>query len=140
MKSTVSRTWSDLNNQVENVKAALAKTEVATLSSEEIERRRDRLITQIWESADHSTQLMHALSEQLAGIMQGLGDGASLVDVTAALESENEDLRERVDQYADLAQVGLALGLVQHEFAGQVRNINRGLAALKPWADLNKRP
>jgi len=138
VKSTISRTWSELNSQVENVKAALAKTEVASLSPEEIERRRDRLITQIRESADHSTQLMQALSEQLAGIMQGLGDGASLVDVTAALESENEDLKERVDQYADLAQVGLALGLVQHEFAGQVRNINRGLEALKPWADRNK--
>lgn len=32
----------------------------------------------------------------------------------------------------------MALGLVQHEFAGQVRNINRGLEALKPWAIKNR--
>lgn len=137
VKGTISRTWSELSAKVEGVKIDLARTEVASLPPEEIERRRDRLIGQIRESADHSTKLMAALSEQLSGIVQGLGDSTSLVDVTAALESENEDLKERVEQYTELAQVGLALGLVQHEFAGQVRNINRGLEALKPWADRN---
>lgn len=138
VKSTLNRTWSELSARVENVKIDLAKTEIAALDPEEIEHRRDRLVAQIRESADHSMQLMSALSDQLSGIMQGLGDGTTLTDVTAALESENEDLRERVDQYTELAQVGLALGLVQHEFSGQVRNINRGLEALKPWADRNK--
>lgn len=137
IKSTIGRTWSDLNNQVEQVKADLARTEVATLSSEDIERRRDRLIEQVRSTAERSTELMRSLSDQLGSIMQGIEDGASLTEVTAALETENDELKERVDQYAELAQIGLALGLVQHEFAGQVRNINRGLEALKPWADRN---
>lgn len=137
IKSTIGRTWSDLNNQVEQVKADLARTEVATLSYEDIERRRDRLIEQVRATAERSTLLMTSLSDQLSGVMRGIEDGASLTDVTAALESENDELKERVDQYAELAQIGLALGLVQHEFTGQVRNINRGLEALKPWADRN---
>ncbi|MGU3495099.1 ATP-binding protein [Xanthobacteraceae bacterium A53D] len=137
IRSTIGRTWSDLNNQVEQVKADLARTEVATLSSEEIERRRDRLIEQVRATTDRSTQLMTSLSDQLSGIMRGIVDGASLTDVTAALESENDELKDRVDQYAELAQIGLALGLVQHEFTAQVRAINRGLEALKPWADRN---
>ncbi len=137
IKSTIGRSWSDLNNQVEQVKADLARTQVATLSSEDIERRRDRLIEQVRATADRSTQLMTSLSDQLSGIMHGIEDGASLTDVTAALESENDELKDRVDQYAELAQIGLALGLVQHEFTGQVRNIHKGLEALKPWADRN---
>jgi len=138
VKSTIGRTWAELSRQVETVKADLAKTEVAKLAPEEIERRRDRLIEQVRTSADRSSQLMQALTEQLAGIMRGFADNSSLVDESAALETENEELKERVDQYAELAQVGLALGLVQHEFSGQVRNINRGLDALKPWADMNE--
>ncbi|MEA4837169.1 MAG: ATP-binding protein [Rhodospirillaceae bacterium] len=138
IKATINRTWSDLSTQVELVKSDLARTEVATLSPEDIERRRDRLIEQVRGSAERSMQLMQSLSEQLAGVMDGLSNQGSLAEVTAALESENDELRERVDQYSDLAQVGLALGLVQHEFSGQVRNINRGLEALKPWADRNR--
>uniref|UniRef100_A0A9E7ZN79 ATP-binding protein n=1 Tax=Bosea sp. NBC_00436 TaxID=2969620 RepID=A0A9E7ZN79_9HYPH len=138
IKATIRRSWGDLSNQVESVKSDLARTEIATLTPEDIERRRDRLIEQVRGAAERSTQLMQSLGEQLTTIMAGLDDPVSPSEVTAVLESENEELRERVDQYADLAQIGLALGLVQHEFAGQVRNINRGLEALKPWASKNR--
>lgn len=138
VRATIKRSWGDLSNQVETVKSDLARIEIGTLSAEDIERRRDRLIDQVRGAADRSTQLMQSLGEQLTTLMAGLDDPLSHSDVTAVLESENEELRERVDQYADLAQIGLALGLVQHEFAGQVRNINRGLEALKPWANKNR--
>lgn len=138
LRATINRAWADLSNQVELVKADLARTEIATLTPEEIERRRDKLIDQVRASAERSTMLMEALNEQLVSVMDGVANQNSLVDVTAALESENDELKERVDQYADLAQIGLALGLVQHEFTGQVRNINRGLDALRPWAARNR--
>ncbi|NTI50968.1 ATP-binding protein [Agrobacterium rhizogenes] len=138
IRATINRTWADLSNQVETVKSDLARTEVATLTPTEIEHRRDRLIDQVRGSAERSTQLMDALGEQLRSVMEGMADQHDLLDVTAALESENDELKQRVDQYADLAQIGLALGLVQHEFSGQVRNINRGLDALKPWASRNR--
>lgn len=138
IRATISRTWSDLSNQVELVKSELARTEVATLTPEQIERRRDTLIDQLRGSSERSTQLMDALGDQLRSVMDGMTNQSSLVEVTAALESENDELKERVDQYAELAQIGLALGLVQHEFSGQVRNINRGLDALKPWASRNQ--
>jgi signal transduction histidine kinase len=138
IRNTINRSWSDLSTQVEMVKSDLARTEVASLKPEEIERRRDKLIDQVRDSAERSTQLMEALSEQLKSVMEGINEQGSLIEVASALESENDELKERVDQYADLAQIGLALGLVQHEFAGQVRNINRGLDALRPWATRNR--
>lgn len=138
IRATINRTWADLSNQVETVKSDLARTEVAALTPMEIEHRRDRLIDQVRGSAERSTQLMDALGDQLRSVMEGMANQHDLLDVTAALESENDELKQRVDQYADLAQIGLALGLVQHEFSGQVRNINRGLDALKPWASRNR--
>jgi hypothetical protein len=138
IRATINRTWADLSNQVEIVKSDLARTEVASLTPAEIEHRRNRLIDQIRSSAERSTLLMDTLGDQLRSVMEGIAGRHDLLDVTAALESENDELKERVDQYADLAQIGLALGLVQHEFSGQVRNINRGLDALKPWASRNQ--
>lgn len=138
VKATIRQSWGDLTNQVESVKSDLARTEIATLTPEDIERRRDKLIEQVRDAAERSTQLMQSLGEQLTMVMAGLNDPVSPSEVTAVLESQNEELRDRVDQYAELAQIGLALGLVQHEFAGQVRNINRGLEALRPWARKNR--
>lgn len=138
IRNTINRSWSDLSTQVEMVKSDLARTEVASLKPEEIERRRDKLIDQVRDSAERSTQLMETLGEQLKSVMGGVNEQGSLIEVASALETENDELKERVDQYADLAQVGMALGLVQHEFAGQVRNINRGLDALRPWASRNR--
>jgi hypothetical protein len=138
VRNTINRSWADLSNQVEIVKSDLARTEVASLSAAEIERRRDNLIDQVRGSAERSTQMMENLGAQLKSVMEGINTQSDLIEVTAALESENDELKERVDQYADLAQIGLALGLVQHEFAGQVRNINRGLDELRPWANRNR--
>lgn len=135
---TINRSWTELASRVELVKANLAQTEIAKLSPDEIERRRARLTGEIRETSDRSIRLMQGLHEQLGGIITGLGNDLLSVDVTAALESENDDLRNQLDQYADLAQTGMALGLVQHEFTSQVRNINKGLNALKPWADRNR--
>ena len=137
-RSTINRSWKELADRVETVKATLAQTEIADLSPEELERRRDRLTSDIRETSDRAVRLLQGLDEQLGSIMSGLSNDLLSVDVTAALESENDDLRNQLDQYADLAQTGMALGLVQHEFTGQVRNINQGLNALKPWADRNK--
>jgi len=137
VRSTLQTSWTDLSRKVEIVKADLAQTEVAGLSSSEIDRRRDRLLGEIRGTSDEALLLMQGLSDQLASMMSGLSDRMLSVDVTAALESENDDLRSQVDQYADLAQAGMALGLVQHEFSGQVRAINRGLNALKTWAGRN---
>ena len=138
IRTTINSSWADLGRRVESVKADLARTNVAELDAEELERRRDRLISDIRETSERSLRLMQGLDVQLSSILTALGDDMLTVDVTAALESENDDLKAQVDQYADLAQVGMALGLVQHEFTGQVRNINRGLDALRPWADRNK--
>lgn len=138
IRTTINSSWAELSRRVETVKADLARTSVAELDAVELERRRDRLIADIRETSERSLRLMQGLDVQLNSILSALGDDMLTVDVTAALESENDDLKAQVDQYADLAQVGMALGLVQHEFTGQVRNINRGLDALRPWADRNK--
>jgi len=38
-----------------------------------------------------------------------------------------------------LAQVGMALGIVHHEFTSTIHGVRNSLRRLKPWADANKR-
>ena len=59
--------------------------------------------------------------------------------MTGALEEELEALRAREEAGLQLAQVGMALGIVHHEFTSAIHGIRNSLRRLKPWADANNK-
>ena len=59
-------------------------------------------------------------------------------DVTRVMEEELEELRERDLAHLELVQVGMALGIIHHEFRGCVKSLRKSLQGLKRWADTNK--
>mgnify|MGYP002376081344 FL=1 len=64
-------------------------------------------------------------------------DGKSSVDILAALENENEQIKESLNQYYEFAQLGMSLGIIQHEFSSTSRNVRNSIRSLKAWADKN---
>jgi len=58
-------------------------------------------------------------------------------DITEALESELVALRERSQLDLELAQLGMALEVVNHEFDSTVRAIRSQLRRLRTWAEAN---
>ncbi|QFT59180.1 sensory histidine kinase DcuS [Sulfitobacter sp. THAF37] len=80
-----------------------------------------------------------SISSQLKRI-RDTGDQSEInSDATvAALETELEVLKEDYTQTLDLAQLGMAVSIVQHEFEGNVRGVRRSLQAMKRWADKNE--
>jgi signal transduction histidine kinase len=58
-------------------------------------------------------------------------------ETTEALEEELTDLRER--SYADLeaVQLGMALGVIRHEFRNCTKTLRDGFRSLRRWADTN---
>jgi hypothetical protein len=73
----------------------------------------------------------------LESLVIAIQEQETLDATTAALETQTESLRDQLDSYVDLAQVGMALGIVQHEFANTVRGIRGAIRKLKPWAPGN---
>lgn len=67
------------------------------------------------------------------------GDGflASALEGTGELEEELLALRERSNVDLDLAQLGMAVEVISHEFDGTVRAMRTNLRRLKAWADVN---
>jgi signal transduction histidine kinase len=59
------------------------------------------------------------------------------VEGTGALEEELLTLRERSNIDLELAQLGMAVEVISHEFGGTVRSMRRNLRRLKAWADVN---
>ncbi|MFB7589299.1 ATP-binding protein [Streptomyces sp. NPDC056169] len=60
------------------------------------------------------------------------------VDVIGSLEQEVVSLRDRADEDLELAQLGLALQVINHEFSSSIRAVRNNLRRLKSWADANK--
>jgi signal transduction histidine kinase len=86
-------------------------------------------------TAVEARNTLESLKDQLEAVAKGIREREMLDETTAAIESAAEGYREQLDLYIELAQVGMALGIVQHEFGAAVRNIRSAIRKLKPWAD-----
>ena len=64
-------------------------------------------------------------------------DGYDTTELTEALEEELEELRRRRDAELELAQIGLALNTISHEFEKTVGSLRDGFRRLKAWSDAN---
>ncbi|MEX5695002.1 hypothetical protein ABFV48_26705, partial [Pseudomonas syringae] len=77
------------------------------------------------------------LRSQLESLSEGVNDGLLPDDLSAALEGQNHSLQEDLSDSMYWAQIGMALGVVQHEFDAVAKTVKKGIKDLKPWADKN---
>nr|VFK39845.1 MAG: Histidine kinase-, DNA gyrase B-, and HSP90-like ATPase [Candidatus Kentron sp. SD]VFK45293.1 MAG: Histidine kinase-, DNA gyrase B-, and HSP90-like ATPase [Candidatus Kentron sp. SD] len=64
-------------------------------------------------------------------------DSFGSLDELEAVEQKAAALEERADADLDLTQLGMALGIIEHEFHGHTRILRDSVRDLKAWADLN---
>ena len=64
-------------------------------------------------------------------------DGYGAVELTEALEEELEALRDQRDADLALAQIGLVINIVSHEFEKTVSGLREGFRRLSSWANAN---
>ena len=70
-------------------------------------------------------------------LAEGIRSRETLDDRFAALEARNQVLEEQIEFYSDFAQMGMSVGILQHEFERAARGIRVSMTELKPWADRN---
>ena len=91
-------------------------------------------------TAEHESEALLALAERLrrAATFNGNGHGRlSEAELTALLEEEVLELRERADRDFELAQLGMATQVITHELDTAVTEVRNGLRRLGAWADVN---
>ena len=90
-------------------------------------------------------------SEFLSGALESLGDLFRSLDIDwdseagiltglderQALDEEIETLKAQADDEMELAQLGLSVDIINHEFLGTVNAIRKGLRSLDSWASIN---
>jgi signal transduction histidine kinase len=106
------------------------------LSSENLRRTRERLEGEILETAEQQSNLLQKLRDQLKAA--ATPEALERDEVMEALEGELEERRERDLESLQLAQMGMAVGIVHHEFQAVIRSVRQNVRKLKPWADRNE--
>lgn len=109
-------------------------------SSDELLEVKKSLEKRINETSSAIIKKIDLLTGQLKTAHEGTEENSvSSNQLTEILESEYEHLKEQNDKNMEMVQLGMALGVVHHEFNGNIRAIRNGLRDMHPWAQKNEK-
>ena len=126
----------DVDSVIREVMAEFARRDLTDLDDEALAGERSALEAPIQEALEGSSKILDSLRSQLA-VIDVTGD-SSVVDQMAAVEQSNVALQEQAAADLQLAQLGMAIEIISHEFGAAIRSVRSGLRSLKAWADVNE--
>ena len=112
------------------------RVDVADMPDEVFVETRDELEKRIQKTAEEQSELLRSILEQLQSI--DVTGESTVADQLMAIEQRNLLLEEEAEADAQLAQLGMAIEIINHEFAGTIRSVRHGLRKLRAWADANE--
>jgi len=112
------------------------RVDVAEMPDEVFVETRDELEKRIQKTAEEQSELLRSILEQLQSI--DVTGESSIADQLMAIEQRNLLLEEEAEADAQLAQLGMAIEIINHEFSGTIRSVRNGLRKLRAWADANE--
>jgi signal transduction histidine kinase len=146
-RATVDRTTELGRDREAAVEAFIQKTlseaarlNVASLNDNEFATRRSQFEKASISVERANVTALESVIAQLSNLSWPRADGEDQVtfyDEIEALETDLESLREQTEQDLELAQLGAAIEVINHEFEGTINSIRRNLRRIKSWADAN---
>lgn len=96
---------------------------------------RDGMEQRILRVTEEQSSLLESILDQLQAI-DTTGEN-SPADQLMAIEQRNVLLEEELEADTHLAQLGMAIEIINHEFAGTIRSVRNNLRRLRAWANAN---
>lgn len=138
VRDTTRDSFHTVTHGVDEVIAELNRLQRSSTHIEDLSVVRERLAKQISRIHEAERRKLERLREQLGEVNRVWEEDAyDTAELTEAMEEELDELRERRDADLELAQIGLALNTVSHEFDKNVGNIRTGIERLGAWAAEN---
>lgn len=128
---TVTQTIDAIVTKIEHMKQVTGDISGLTI-------KREEFVEQIMSAYKTESQKLLRLHDQLNLVnMIWEQDGYGSNELTEALEEELEELKTQRDADRELAQTGMAINTISHEFDKTVGTLRDGLRKLKAWSDAN---
>ena len=139
-KSELSINRAIAKENIEQVKYDFSSVSFSEKSTDELYELKVSLEGKITETTSIVLERMGDISDQIQTIKEGNEQNSiSGNKLTEVLESEYEHLKEVNDKNSEMVHLGMAIGIIHHEFSGNVLGIRRALKELQPWANKNEK-
>ena len=126
----------DVDGELREVLSQFQQTDFEEMPEELFLKTRNSLERRIRDVTEKQGALLRSVLEQLQAV-DTTGE-SSAAEQLQAIEQRYMLLEEEAEVGAQLAQLGMAIGVINHEFSATVRSIRIGLRRLKTWADANE--
>lgn len=129
----------DLDNQIKEVKVQF--TTLSTNDDFNLVSERLSMEKKIDEVSQRNTDVMDRIIRQFESFYIEKNEDGQIItndQIAEATSEELEVLRERLQTDVELSQLGLAVGIVNHEFNGTINSIRHSIKDLKAIADVNE--
>ncbi|WP_419935936.1 hypothetical protein [Candidatus Palauibacter sp.] len=136
IRDLAKRCGQDVEESIRNSLADFSHRDFSGVDDDDLWAVRESLESPIQHAFERAGGLLESLRSQLAEI--DLTGRSSTLDQLAAVEQRNVTLREEAAADLQLAQLGMAIEIINHEFGATVRSVRNGLQSLKAWADVNE--
>lgn len=131
-----------LENKIRDIKNDFKNLEINSKGDFDLVTERKKAEDEIGKERDHAAFTLESIIKQLQEIYWNRSDDDGIVtsdQISDAMSEELEELRDRVQADIELSQLGLAVGVIHHEFNSTVKSIRNSLRDLKAWADVNEK-
>ena len=126
----------DVEGSIRSSLGDFNRRDFSGVDDDDLRAVRESLENPIRDAFDRACGLLESVRSQLAEM--DLSGKSSTLDQLAAVEQRNVTLQEEAAADLQLAQLGMAIEIINHEFGATVRSVRNGLRSLKVWADVNE--
>ena len=127
-----------LNHTIDDVVAEVERLQRTPRNQDSIAEIREKLVGKIDLVSGTEREKLERLHLQL-NLVKSIWDrdGYDSAELTEVMQEELFELKAQREFHLELAQVGMALNTISHEFDKTVGALRNGLRRLKAWADAN---
>jgi signal transduction histidine kinase len=114
-----------------SIQADMNRTPIQNMSPDEVDKLRTKWESQLMEVESRQRDGLLIATDMLASLAENLGSGGNEpAAVMEALEERMMDLEEQADQDFEMVQLGLAVAIINHEFAAAIKQVRRSIQTL----------
>lgn len=121
-----------LDETIRSIQSDLNRTDLAGMDPARIDEMRKRWEDQLTEIESRHRDGLMAARDMLAALAENLrgSDGEEPAEVMQAMEERIMALEEQADEDFEMVQLGLAVAIINHEFAASITRVRRSIQEL----------
>jgi signal transduction histidine kinase len=131
-----------LSNSLQSLKVEFYRLDISKLDDDALFNKRLEIEEKITSEAIQYRELLESVQSQLSSIHWSKDEDGHIItqaDINDALENELEELRGQINVDIELSQLGLAVGVIHHEFTSTAQSIRENIKGLKAISDVSEK-